>query len=81
MTPWFPLLILLGSFSKKKNDAIQENISTSYPPEITSRVSLSDNLETLSPLISEDDIHKIVMKSKTTSCGCDPIPTKLVKGF
>lgn len=29
--------------------------------------------------VSQEDVKKIVSKSKTTTCSLDPIPTKLVK--
>ena len=32
-------------------------------------------------VVSEDDVRKLVMKSKTTSCALDPMPTKLVKEY
>ena len=38
------------------------------------------NLDTFA-LVSEDDVRKLVMKSKTTSCALDPMPTKLVKEY
>ena len=32
-------------------------------------------------VVSEDDVRKLVMKSKTTSCALDPMPTKLVNQY
>ena len=32
-------------------------------------------------VVSEDDVRKLVMKSKTTSCALDPMPTNLVKEY
>ena len=32
-------------------------------------------------VVSKDDMRKLVMKSKTTSCALDPLPTKLVKQY
>ena len=37
-----------------------------------------DNLDTFA-LVSEDDVRKLVIKSKTTSCALDSMPTELVK--
>ncbi len=42
------------------------------------RKCVCDNLDTFAA-VSDDDVHKLVMKSKTTSYVLDPMPTKLVK--
>ena len=39
-----------------------------------------DKLDTFA-LVSADDVRKLVMKSKTTSCALDPTSTKLVKEY
>ena len=38
------------------------------------------NLDTFA-VVSEDDVRKLVMKSETTSCALDSMPTKLVKEY
>ena len=38
------------------------------------------NLDTFA-VVFEDDVRKLVMKSKATSCDLDPMPTKLVKEY
>ena len=54
------------------------NIVVTEPPFIPSREGVCDNLDTFA-LVSEDDVCKLVIKSKTTSCALDPMPTKLIK--
>ena len=39
---------------------------------------MCDNLDTF-VLVSEDDVRKLVIKSKATSCALDHMPTKLIK--
>ena len=56
------------------------NIGVTEPPFIPSRESVCDNLDTFA-LVSEDNVLKLVIKSKTTSCALDPMPTKLVNEY
>ena len=56
------------------------NIDVTEQLFIPSRAGVCDNLDTFA-LVSEDDVHKLVIKSQTTSCVLDPMPTKLVKEY
>ena len=58
------------------------NIGVTEPPFIPSSegvcISVS-NLETFALVSDDDDVRKLVIKSKSTSCVLDPMPTKRVK--
>jgi len=65
-----------GTFFQDKISAIQEAIGPRAPPIINTRAG--PELHSFSAL-SEDEVSKLVSKSKTASCSLDPVPTKLVK--
>ena len=70
-----------GNFFNDKTDAIQSTIGVTEPPY--AQVRESANLDTYHTfaVVSEDDVQKLVMKSKTTSCALDHMPTKLVQQY
>ena len=67
-----------GKFFNDKIDAIRSTNGVTEPPYVPVREGA--NLDTFA-VVSEDDVRKLVMKSKTTSCAFDPIPTKLIKQY
>ena len=67
-----------GNFFNDKTDAIQSTIGVTEPPY--AQVREGANLDTFA-VVPEDDVHKLVMKSKTTSCALDHMPTKLVQQY
>ena len=67
-----------SNFFNDKIDAIRMNIGVTEPPFIPHRECVCDNLHTFA-LVFDDDVRKLVIKSKTTNCVFDPMPTKLVK--
>ena len=70
-----------GNFFKDKIDAIRTDISVTEAPYTPFREEgVCANLDTFA-VVSEDDVRKLVVKSKTTSCALDPMPTKLVKEY
>ena len=70
-----------GNFKKNKIDAIRKDIGVTEAPYIPFREEgVCSNLDTFA-VVSENDVRKLVMKSKTTSCALDPMPTKLVKEY
>ena len=58
---------------KKNNDNL-ENYELFTPPPNSSNYKLEDFNE-----ISADEVKKIIMESKPTTCGSDPIPSTVVK--
>ena len=79
MSQW-NLVNEFGNHFKDKIDAIWNNLGASEPPSIPTRKVVDDKLDTFA-LVSADDVRKLVMKSKTTSCALDPTTTKLVKEY
>ena len=70
-----------GNFFKDKIYAIRTEISVTEAPYIPFREEgVCANLDTFA-VVSVDDVRKLVMKSKATSCALDPMPTKLVKEY
>ena len=59
--------------TKKINDNL-ENYELFTPPPNSSNYKLEDFNE-----ISADEVKKIIMESKPTTCGSDPIPSTVVK--
>ena len=72
------LIISVGMFFNDKIDAIRSTIGVTEPPYIPVREGA--NLDTFA-VVSGDDVRKLVMKSKPTSCALGPMPTKLVKQY
>ena len=66
-----------GNFFKDKIDAIRKDMGVTKAPYLPFREEgVCVNLDTFA-LVSEDDVRKLVMKSKTTSCTLDPMPANL----
>ena len=61
-----------------KIDAILSTIDDTETPYVLVREGA--NLDTFA-VVSEDDVRKLVMKSKTTSCALDHMPAKLIKQY
>jgi len=62
-----------------KIDGILSTIGVTEPPHVPLREGA--NLDIFA-VVSEDDVRKLVMKSKPTNCAIDPpMPTKLVKQY
>ena len=66
-----------GNYFKDKIDAIRTDIGVTEAPYRPFREEgVCANLDTFA-VVSEDDVRKLVMKSKTTSCALDPMPANL----
>ena len=67
-------------FFRDKIDAISNDIGDSEDPNVPSMVGDAAYLDAFN-LVTEDEVRRMVTKSKTTSSAHDPIPTKIIKEY
>ena len=68
-----------GQFFIKKIDDIRSELNAPANLPIPQSSSCNDHHLTMFRQLTHADVRKLVMSSKTTSCGLDPIPTSLLK--
>ena len=77
--------MLVSQFGKYFNnkmiaDIIKTTVDVSEPPVIPYRDGNGVRLNKFVSL-SEEDVRKLITKSKTTSCAYDPLPTRIIKEY
>ena len=68
-------------FSKKKSSTyeLDAETPTRHIQDLGSTSTPSESMLTEFQPLTCDDVEKLVLKSKSTSCSLDPIPTSLLK--
>ena len=69
-----------GENFENKLNAIRISIGVTEPLLIPVRHGNGVNLSTFT-ILSGDDVRKLIIQSKSTSCSLDPIPTSLIKQY
>ena len=69
-----------GEYFENKLNAIRISIGVTEPLLIPVRHGNGVNLSTFT-VLSGDDVRKLIIQSKSTSCSLDPIPTSLIKQY
>ena len=69
-----------GQFCIKKIEDIRSELNAPANLHIPQSSSCNGHYLTRFRQLTHDDVRNLVMTSKSTTCGLDPIPTSLLKG-